>query len=101
MISVASPEQSAAALSSLKKHAIAPRIRGTIGDTVLNNMDVNARSQRRSRRHKHGLLDNLVNGKIRTGRMSAVEQGGGNPDFVGNLEDGFNQRRHNSSKQCK
>jgi hypothetical protein len=51
---------------------------------VLDDMDVNTRTQPADHGFPFRPLDNLPHGEIAPVRMLAVEQGSGEPDFVRN-----------------
>jgi hypothetical protein len=86
VIRVAGAEQAPPPRRGLEKHSITSRVGRAIGDAVLNNMNVHARSSRPPDGLLPRALDNFLHPEVGPCRLLAMQQSGCYPDFVGDLE---------------
>jgi hypothetical protein len=86
MVDVALAVESAAALGSRIEYPVAARIRRAVGDTVLNDVNIDSGTQRFEQAFLSRVFYNFFYGKVDCRGIFAVEQSGSNPNFIGNFD---------------
>ena len=85
MIGIALAKEPATSIRGFKQHSISARIRRTISNAVLYNVNVNTRPQGLRQALAVGACHNLFNREILGLWFLPVKERNRNPNFVGNL----------------
>src|SRR5207245_6325983 len=86
MVGVARAEETPTSGCCLVKHSIASRIRRTVGNTMLDDMNVDAASKRLKESFLFCTIHDLLHGEVWLFRVFTMEQSSGDPHLVGDLD---------------
>ena len=82
---VSGPEQAPRVRTGGHEHAVAAGSRRQVGDAVPNRVNVDAGAEVTFNGGLLGAAGNVLDREVGPGGMFAMEEGGGDPDFVGDL----------------
>jgi len=85
MIGISSAKEATAALRGFQKHPVAARVRWAIGYAMQDDVNVDPGTKRLVEAFAPGTVNNFFNRKVGSRGMLAMEERGGNPNFIGDL----------------
>jgi hypothetical protein len=85
MIGISSAKEASAALRRFDKHTVAARVRWAIGYAMQDDVNVDPGTKRLVEAFAPSTVNNFINGKVGSRRVLAMEESGGNPNFIGDL----------------
>jgi hypothetical protein len=94
VIRISLPEQAAPTISRFEKHSVATRVGRTIGNAMLNDMNVHTGSNRPSDAFPRRSVNDLFHFKIGLCWLLPMEQSSGYPNLVSHLDTGFGRYSH-------